>query len=53
MQALKSPPSPAVALPVAVGAVVSVLVPGGSAQLVKVRTAALISAPTKVNVFFT
>ena len=53
MQALIASPPP-VGLPLAVGgAEVSVPVPGGSAQLVKVRTAALISAPARVNVFFT
>ena len=53
MQALKASPL-AVVLPVAVGgAEVSVAVPGGSAQLVRVRAAALISAPARVNVFFT
>ena len=53
MQALKPAPPPE-ALVLALGAAEpSGAAPGGSAQLVKVRAAALSSAPARVKVFFT
>src|SRR4029450_2469016 len=55
MQALKAAP-PALALGAlagALGAAEEAPVPGGSAQLVRVRAAVLIRAPARVRMFFT
>jgi hypothetical protein len=55
MQALKAAPAALAldALAGALGAAEEPPVPGASAQLVRVRAAALIRAPARVRVFFT
>jgi hypothetical protein len=52
MQALKAAPL-AVALGLSAGGADAPAVPGASAQLVRVKTAAQMSAPTNVRVLFT
>jgi len=55
MQALKAAPAALAldALAGALGAAEEPPVPGASAQLVRIRAAALIRAPARVRVFFT